>query len=317
MKILSPHDAREALALIWALSPADRSVIEGMLQTVQDSEAVTSSDCAHGMFWHWLYQRNLAELRPSPLGGMENPGHPEEYWKHLKESMRAYMLSPAGRELLPPVLRHADTGYPSKDALVTPLCLAMLGDYIQKKQSAGIAGNKLGVLYAQGFGVPKDQSKALQYWTAAASQGDALANNNLGLCYLKGAGVRQDFMKAVEYFKAAAEAGSKSAYDNLGELAMAGKGMPRDEAYAFECFQKSAASGYPNAAVKLVKLCHHGIGTPQSNADAYYWILIAEKFGVRFTEVKQQIAAAIPPEKMAEVTRAASEWVPVPLVRKA
>jgi TPR repeat protein len=39
-----------------------------------------------------------------------------------------------------------------------------------------------GVHYAQGRGVAKDESKAVQWWQAAAAQGHAQAQFNLGLC---------------------------------------------------------------------------------------------------------------------------------------
>jgi hypothetical protein len=40
----------------------------------------------------------------------------------------------------------------------------------------------IGVCYAQGQGVAKDESKALQWWQAAVAQGLAGAQYALGLC---------------------------------------------------------------------------------------------------------------------------------------
>ncbi len=39
-----------------------------------------------------------------------------------------------------------------------------------------------GVSYAEGRGVSKDESKAVQWYGAAAAQGHAQAQYNLGLC---------------------------------------------------------------------------------------------------------------------------------------
>ncbi len=40
----------------------------------------------------------------------------------------------------------------------------------------------VGVSYAQGQGVAKDESKAAEWFAAAAAQGHADAQNNLGMC---------------------------------------------------------------------------------------------------------------------------------------
>jgi TPR repeat protein len=39
-----------------------------------------------------------------------------------------------------------------------------------------------GLSYAGGRGVARDESKAVQWWQAAAAQGDADAQLNLGVC---------------------------------------------------------------------------------------------------------------------------------------
>ena len=49
-----------------------------------------------------------------------------------------------------------------------------------------------GVMYYNGWGVPKDYKKAMEWYTKAAGQGFALAQFNLGLMYGKGWGVPKD-----------------------------------------------------------------------------------------------------------------------------
>jgi TPR repeat protein len=41
----------------------------------------------------------------------------------------------------------------------------------------------VGLSYAQGLGVVKDESRAAQWYAAAAAQGDASAQYNLGIAY--------------------------------------------------------------------------------------------------------------------------------------
>ena len=65
----------------------------------------------------------------------------------------------------------------------------------------------LGVLYANGQGVPQDYAKAREWYEKAAAAGDAAAMRNLGFLYANGQGVPQDYAKAREWYeKAAAQA---------------------------------------------------------------------------------------------------------------
>ena len=47
----------------------------------------------------------------------------------------------------------------------------------------------LGVMYANGRGVPQDYAEAVKWYRLAADQGDAEAQHNLGVMYASGEGV--------------------------------------------------------------------------------------------------------------------------------
>ncbi len=49
----------------------------------------------------------------------------------------------------------------------------------------------LGYCYDNGQGVAKDLSKAVEFYTLAANQGNAFAQFNLGYCYYNGEGVQR------------------------------------------------------------------------------------------------------------------------------
>ena len=68
---------------------------------------------------------------------------------------------------------------------------------------ANAQGN-LGVMYANGQGVPQDYAQALIWLRKAADQGDAVAQNNLGGIYYEGQGILQDFVRAHMWFNLAA-----------------------------------------------------------------------------------------------------------------
>jgi TPR repeat protein len=101
-----------------------------------------------------------------------------------------------------------------------------------------------GTCYFQGRGVPKDEAKAVFWYSAAAADGSAEAQLNLGMfalvrllrvgqtsrgmcsdagslccagiCYANGHGVAKDEAKVVHWFAAAAAQGHPQAQLNLG-----------------------------------------------------------------------------------------------------
>jgi uncharacterized protein len=58
----------------------------------------------------------------------------------------------------------------------------------------------LGLLYANGEGVPQDYATARQWYKKAAVQGYAMAQSHLGLLYANGEGVLQDYAKARRWY---------------------------------------------------------------------------------------------------------------------
>jgi hypothetical protein len=61
----------------------------------------------------------------------------------------------------------------------------------------------LGVMYANGNGVPKDYKQVVHWYHKAAGQGDAGAQYNLGVMYEYGIGVLQDYKNAYMWFNLA------------------------------------------------------------------------------------------------------------------
>jgi TPR repeat protein len=80
----------------------------------------------------------------------------------------------------------------SKAALASTL------DQTREKAEQGEADAQfnLGLLYANGEGVPQDYAEARTWYLKAAEQGDAKAQFNLGLLYSHGWGVPQDKAEA-------------------------------------------------------------------------------------------------------------------------
>ncbi len=72
----------------------------------------------------------------------------------------------------------------------------------------------LGIMYADGEGVPQDDAEAVKWYRKAAKQGDAYAQYNLGVMYDKGRGVLQDYAEAARWYRKAAEQGDETARKN-------------------------------------------------------------------------------------------------------
>ena len=74
-----------------------------------------------------------------------------------------------------------------------------------------MAQYNLGVMYANGQGVAKDESTAAEWYRKAAEQGDAEAQFNIGLMFVNGKGVPQSFSEALRWFRKAEAQGIEQA----------------------------------------------------------------------------------------------------------
>jgi uncharacterized protein len=72
------------------------------------------------------------------------------------------------------------------------------------EQGYRLAEYTLGLMYAQGQGVPQDYKQAVKWFGRAAVQGVPQAQFELGMLYAKGLGVPQDFVMAHTWVNLAA-----------------------------------------------------------------------------------------------------------------
>lgn len=76
----------------------------------------------------------------------------------------------------------------------------------------------LGVFYANGWGVPADNAKAMQLFETASDMGDLTAKANLGLIYLNGIGRPIDEAKGRKLLEEAAGGGDAFAKEALSKI---------------------------------------------------------------------------------------------------
>ncbi len=132
----------------------------------------------------------------------------------------------------------------------------------------------LGVMYANGRGVPEDDAEAVRWYTLAAEQGHAAAQSNLGVMYANGEGVPEDDAEAVRWYTLAAQQGHALAQLSLGVMYATGRGVPENSITAYAWINVAAAQGVEMArdARETIKETM----TPKSIAEAQelsnrYW----------------------------------------------
>src|SRR5215510_411177 len=98
------------------------------------------------------------------------------------------------------------------------------GDYVQAiklfrqlaEQGHQWAQRRLGLIYAEGKGVPQDHQEAIKWYRIAATREDEWAQMRLGSIYAEGKGVPQDYREAVKWYRLAAAQGYPPALYSLG-----------------------------------------------------------------------------------------------------
>jgi TPR repeat protein len=100
------------------------------------------------------------------------------------------MIAIAGAALAEP-LEDAVAAYARGDYTTAERLFRLPAD-----QGVARAQFSLGVMYANGKGVPQDYAEAAKWYRKAADQGDALAQGRLGRMYFDGTGVPRDYVRA-------------------------------------------------------------------------------------------------------------------------
>ncbi len=134
-----------------------------------------------------------------------------------------------------------------------------------------LAQHALGLMYAEGAGVPHDRIAAAKWFRLAGVQGFAQSQYNLAVSYYTGIGVPQSYAEAAAWYRKAAEQGDVRAQNNLGYIYDTGKGIEKNHEIAVYWYQQAAAAGNKNAQVNLANSYRLGRGVPKDEAKALEW----------------------------------------------
>ena len=152
---------------------------------------------------------------------------------------------------------------------------------------------------------------ALSEWRPLAEGGDAQAQLHLGLLYANGEGVPQDYAKARQYYEKAAAQGSASGQNNLGYLYADGKGVPKDEIKGAEWIRKAAEQRDANGQASLGEMYRDGRGVPQDDVQALMWYNLGAANGAKHgAALRDALAKQMTPDQLAKAQHLAQEWKP-------
>lgn len=122
------------------------------------------------------------------------------------------------------------------------------------KQGNAEAQFQVGLAYAVGQGVGKNDKQAADWFAKAAGQGQRDAQTKLGFMYATGKGVAKNYSSAIYWWYQAAEQGDAQAQYNLGVMYAKGAGVAKDNKQAAALYDKAAKQGLAEAAEALKQL---------------------------------------------------------------
>jgi TPR repeat protein len=163
-----------------------------------------------------LYRRLAQRGNPKAqeaLGGMYSRG--EGVAQDKVEALVWFNMADAERT----GLRAYNKGdYPTALRIFRPLA----------KRGQVLAEYVIGLMYANGQGLPQDYHKTMQWHRKAAEQGEAKAQFSVGILYFKGLGTKVDHAEALKWYRRAANQGDPAAQYNLGAMYAKGDVVKRD-----------------------------------------------------------------------------------------
>ena len=150
----------------------------------------------------------------------------------------------------------------------------------------------------------------LQDLTRCAEQGNARVQLTLGLMYARGERVAKDDAEAVRWFRLAAEPGHARAQFNLGTMYANGYGVPEDDTEAVRWFRLAAEQGHARAQFSLGVMYDNGMGVPEDLVYAYLWYNLSAAEGHEIARGRKDIIEPqMTREQIAEAQRLSREWM--------
>ncbi len=151
--------------------------------------------------------------------------------------------------------------------------LAALQGHLQSQEEVG----KLYSIYSTLPKEKKNEEKSAYWYLKAANQGSPKAQLQVGEYYIEGWGVPKDYTKAMEWFRKAENQGCVKAAESIGWMYYKGQGVEKSSSKAETWFRKYADLGDVDAMISLGIQLANGYGITKNKKEAKYWFNKAKK----------------------------------------
>lgn len=207
----------------------------------------------------------------------------------------------------------------------------------------------LGTMYEQGVGIPRNFTKALEWYTKAAESGKAEGYYNVGVCYeigmgtvfnlekafqnynkaaaaklpmayyklagfyLTGSGTTKNIAKGLDNLNKASNANLASAANELGVIYLNGLfGQKTDHKRALNFFIKGSDNGSIDSIRNLAVMFKTGNGVKEDPIKAYKWFIIAHRGGYAGNEVTtslEEYESSLSTTQLEKGMKEADDWI--------
>jgi TPR repeat protein len=154
-----------------------------------------------------------------------------------------------------------------------------------------------------------DFEKATAIWAPAAESGDAGSQFGMGLLYANGYGVPLDDAMALKWYGLAAEQGHGEAQCALGVMHANGWGVPMSESEAMKWYLLAAENGVTDAQINLGTMYQNGFSIEKNEVEALKWFTIAARLEDPDAASKRDyLAERLPSETLAAADELVNAW---------
>lgn len=150
----------------------------------------------------------------------------------------------------------------------------------EAEKGNGFAMHDLAKMYLDGLGMPKDESRAEEYFAKAlcaflnklpSEKKPAYMQYRIGKMYQQGYGTEQNYTEAASWFQKSVDLGNQYAAYSLASLYYYGNGVEKDYHRAFELYRFAAEKGNAYAQYQLAQMLNDGTGTIKNVSSAQEW----------------------------------------------
>jgi TPR repeat protein len=182
------------------------------------------------------------------------------------------------------------------------------------RQGSLDAATNIGLMYAEGRGIPKNPAEAVTWLRQAAEGGDAIAQYNLALIYGRGDGLSKDDKETVRWLTAAADQNVVPAMLDLANIYMRPPASTTaDVDRAISYYEKAAELGNARAQAILGNIFAKGLQGKPDYEQSVNWYRKAAEQGDRDGElglaIRYALGQAVPvdPEEARRLFLAAAD----------